>query len=32
MQVVILMEYLGVKNFRFSLSWPRIFPKERKRN
>lgn len=23
---LILMNYLGIKNFRFSISWPRIFP------
>ncbi len=26
MQDVILMHYLNIKNFRFSISWPRIFP------
>lgn len=26
MQDVILMDYLGIRNFRFSLSWPRLFP------
>lgn len=25
-QDIILMEFLGIKNFRFSISWPRIFP------
>lgn len=25
-QDVILMEFLGIQNFRFSLSWPRLFP------
>lgn len=25
-QDLILMQYLNIKNFRFSISWPRIFP------
>lgn len=25
-QDIILMQYLNVRNFRFSLSWPRLFP------
>lgn len=25
-QDIILMQYLNIKNFRFSISWPRIFP------
>ncbi|HVG13969.1 MAG TPA: GH1 family beta-glucosidase [Chitinophagaceae bacterium] len=26
MQDIILMHYLNIENFRFSISWPRIFP------
>lgn len=25
-QDIILMQYLNIKNFRFSISWPRLFP------
>ena len=25
-QDIILMQYMNIRNFRFSLSWPRLFP------
>ena len=28
-QDIILMEFLGIRNFRFSLSWPRLIPEGR---
>jgi beta-glucosidase len=29
-QDIILMEFLNIKNFRFSISWPRVFPHQKK--